>query len=429
MVQAETVYRVAAVCDALGTRARPGVIAVREGRVVAAGSADAVGIDADAVVVDLPRTLVLPALVNAHAHLDLTTIGPKPYGGDFAGWLRSVIDQAPVVSHEGAVRRGVSMSRGSGVACVGDIARSCQGVLARWSGDGLPGVSYLECVGIGSGQDAAIGRLTGQLSELMADQPSRLTGDRDHGLANPRHPVALGISPHAPYSAGLDLYGASVRLAESHGYLLTTHLAETLEEVAFVRDGQGPLVDLLRHLGKWDASMGPTGLHPVEWLEPVLAMKHWLLVHCNHVQDRHIEILARCQASVAYCPVASDYFGHHRPDLGRVHRYRDMLDAGVNVCLGTDSILCQRPDDPHPLGMGSQMRHLYRRDGTDPATILAMATVNGMRAMGRSPLEASLQPGVVANGVGVEIDPEDSTEPLVQALAGDQPMAPLLLTV
>jgi cytosine/adenosine deaminase-related metal-dependent hydrolase len=230
--------------------------------------------------------------------------------------------------------------------------------------------------------------------------------------------VVLGVQPHAPYSAGLELYIEAARLAQQRGYRLSTHLAETEEEIRFVREGAGPFVDLLRELGKWDGSIRATGLHPVQWLEPALKMGPWLLAHCNYVEDAHIEVLARCGASVVYCPVASDYFGHHRPWRGSVHRYREMLGAGVNVCLGTDSIVCQPADASGgaSLGVLEQMRHLYRRDGTDPGTLLRMATVNGMRAMGLTEADATLRSGAAAKLVGIPIDLDDPTEPLEQAL-------------
>lgn len=422
MPEARIVYRAAAVRDATGTQGRPGAIAVAGGQIVAAGHRDDVVVTADTTVIDLPQTLILPVLVNAHAHLDLTAVGPQPYPGDFAGWLKSVMTER---DHEGqvsqAVQQGVIMSRHAGVGYLGDIAGGCRAVTDRQRCDGLPGVSYIECVGLGPRQDAAIAQLASQLNNASHTPPSGLVRDRcpdDHGAA-----VTLGIEPHAPYSAGLELYRAAAKLAKQHGYRLCTHLAETPEEIQFIRDAQGPLADLLRSFGKWNDAIAPTGLHPVEWLEPVLAGGHWLLAHCNYIENHHIEILARCRASVVYCPKASDYFGHHQPQRGLVHRYREMLDANINVCLGTDSIICQPSCDRQPLSIASQMRYLYRRDRTDPQILLSMATINGMQAMELAPLAASLQPGSPARWVGVRIDPDQPEDPLTQALENDQPMA------
>ncbi len=427
-------YRVAAARDALGTYARPAVVIVEGGRIVAVGHPQNTLIPSGVRVVDLPRILVLPAFVNAHAHLDLTAIGPRLYDGDFAHWLRSVIDQGPV--QEGqitrAVAQGVALSHGSGTGYLGDITSRSAAVTGRRLAGHLPGVTYLECFGLGGRQSTAIAQLGSQLDGLRADLAARrlrsAPSHQSDGAGSTQASdggLVLGIQPHSPYSVGPDLYAAAAALACEHGYRLSTHLAETMAEVRFVRDADGPMADLVRELGRWDDAIKPTGQHPIDWLAPALERAPWLLAHCNYVEDHHIPLLARCRASVAYCPVASDYFGHHQPKCNRVHRYRDMLAGGVNVCLGTDSIICQPPNEVQPLGIGAQMRHLYRRDGTDPDTLLAMATVNGLRAMGFESSLASLGIGVPARLVGVRIDPNDVVDPLVGALKGDEPFEPL----
>src|SRR5690606_34289008 len=153
--------------------------------------------------------------------------------------------------------------------------------------------------------------------------------------------------PHAPYSAGLKLYKHAAMLAHTHqGLLLSTHLSETLEEEQFIRSATGMYADMLRKLGKWDdVAIRPRGVSPIAHLSNILHDAHWLVAHCNHVSDDDIAILASSRTSVAYCPIASHYFGH------RKHRWQDMLAAGVNVCLGTDSILCQSPEETQPMGM------------------------------------------------------------------------------
>src|SRR5690606_38178109 len=141
--------------------------------------------------------------------------------------------------------------------------------------------------------------------------------------------------PHAPYSCGSRLYDAAADL----GLPLATHLAETIEEITFVRTGEGPFADLLRRIGVWDASITGCGLHPVDALAPALERGPWIAAHLNYIEARHIELLGRLGVSAAYCPRASEYFSH--PAEGEApHRYREMLAAGVNVALGTDSIVC-----------------------------------------------------------------------------------------
>ncbi len=417
---AVVVYRAAAVRDAAGCCARPGAVAVAGGRVVAAGEVGAVcgevGERSGAGQVDLGECLLMPALVNAHAHLGLSAVGPRAYGGAFTGWLREVMELGPRTreAERAAVRRGAVMSIEHGVGWIGDIAGSV-GAAADRAESGLGGVSYLECFGIGLHEAEAVERLTRDFSE----------GDGEG---------SIGLQPHAPYSCGLGLYREAAGLAArgvgacARGVGLCTHLAETTEEVRFVRDGDGPFAEMLRAIGRWDQTIRGTGQHPVDWLAPVLAERRWLLAHCNYIEGSHIGVLAGCGASVVYCPVASDYFGHHRPDEGVRHRYREMIEGGVNVCLGTDSVVCQPVGAVQPLGVLGAMRHLYRRDGVSPELLLRMATVNGIAGLaGEGVLgpeaagAATLGAGVPARLIAVGIDAGDSADPLEQVLINNEP--------
>lgn len=404
-------YVCAAVRDARRIDARPGVVVVRGGRIVAAGELDRLAgrYLKRAEVVELPDRLLMPAMVNAHAHLDLTTLGPCGYDGDFPAWLKRVTRERPTTS-EGvaeAVQRGVALSREAGVEWIGDIAYSADAIAARRA-TGIPGISYLEAFGLGARQADRVAALRTRLAGLQFETPS------------PGHArgVVVGISPHATYTAGRDLYAAASDLGESHAYRLCTHAAETPEELRFLRDGTGIYAEHARHYqyGDEDIARSATGLHPIDHLEPYLRQARWMLAHCNYVDDGHIKLLKRTGTSVAYCPVASAYFGHTQ------HRYRDMLAAGINVCLGTDSMLCQSAGNAQPMSMLAQMRHLYRRDRTDPSTLLAMATINGMHAMEFSDHEATLGEGAPAIFATVRIDPPSPGDPLVQALESDEPV-------
>lgn len=417
-----TLIRCGAVRDAAGVSARPGAVAVRDGVIVAAGEErdvrDAAGggrLGVDRVI-DAPDTLILPAMVNAHAHLDLTDLGRRPYGGDFIDWIRTVMRDRPTddAAITAAVRRGLRMSRDAGVGLLGDIAGTPTAVRARINAEQelqIAGTSWLECVGIGrAAEEAALQAAETVMSlrkELRRDDPAQFHID---------------YQPHAPYSAGLPLY----ELASDYnfgGRCASTHLAETDWEVEFIRDASGPFADLLKQLGKWDETIEPVGMTPVARLRDVLKRGVWTVVHCNYVTDDDIRIIAEIgngNIAVAYCPVASDYFGH------RGHRYRDMLAAGINVCLGTDSIVCQPPDEPQPLGILPQMRHLFRRDDVDADVLLAMATTSGAAAPAfHDKWTGTLRQGEPARLLGMRFDADDDTDPLVQVLVNDEPARPV----
>ncbi|MEX2215747.1 MAG: amidohydrolase family protein [Phycisphaeraceae bacterium] len=409
--------RAGAVRDARGLNARPGAIALREGKVIAGGEPSQVRREAGEPdrVIDLPDSLVMPAMVNAHAHLDLTGIGPQPYAGDFIQWIERVMRERPTddAAITKAVQRGLRQSREAGVGVVGDIAGSIAAIRARFAmGYQMPrGISYLECFGLGRNEPVAADQARRRRMQLIDELDSTFPDD---------WPFLIGLEAHAPYSAGLALYDEACEQGCGHA---STHLAETLAELEFVRDGTGPFAELLRRLGKWDDSIRGTGLSPVQHLAPILEKGDWVIAHCNYVTDDDIATLAAMATvavTVAYCPVASDYFGH------RNHRYRQMIEAGINVCLGTDSILCQPADEKQPLGILPQMRHVYRRDRTDPDLLLAMATVRGRLPFNYWP-EGSFERGMRGQFLHVRFDAQDDTDALVQVLLNDEPALPVAL--
>ncbi|MEM1097722.1 MAG: amidohydrolase family protein [Planctomycetota bacterium] len=397
-MNSRTLHLAAAVIAPDGQTFRPGAVLADAGRVIAWGEAEAMRREyaGDAPTVDHGEVVLMPGLVNAHAHLELSAIGPQPYGGDFLGWVRMLREHWPGDGDPWAkqpdedwfaqaTQRGATESRQAGVEHVGDITRS-EAVIQAQRDTGLTGVGFRELFGLGPPWDEPA-------FDALNDGQAR---------------GGVGWQPHAPYSAGRAVYQACSAAGQA-GVAVCTHLAETHDEARFVSRGDGPWRDLHRAIGKWDdafASQYGQGLSPVRWMEPYLRVTPWLVAHCNYVDDDDLALLAETDTSVAYCPIASAYFLHEG------HRYRDMLDAGINVCLGTDSIVCQPPDEAQPLGVLPQMRFLFRRDGTDPATLFRMATTNGRRALRLDDAVRTL--------LAVPIDPNDDTGPLVQVLRSDK---------
>lgn len=400
--------RAGAVRDATGVAARPGVVVVDNGRIAYAGSAAGAPHTGDDVrTLDLPRSLVLPGMVNAHAHLSMTRLGPLPYGGSFTDWIRQTstklfddFDQGGSV--RAAVRQGAAMLHDAGVAAVGDITlrRDALDAYDELSRSPLAGVSFMEILSPGGPAIKDEWRRLEQLEQEPAQ----------------RGRIRMGLQPHAPYSTVPALYQACVDLARQRDLPLTTHLAELPAEAEYVARATGPFREMIERLGQWRDATAMHYCHdltPVQWLAPMLEQAAFVVAHCNYVSDADLQRLAACGASVAYCPIASEYYGH------RDHRYRDMLAAGVNVCLGSDSLACADPHDAQPLSILSQMRRLYQRDGADPAVLLAMATTHGVRALQLPADFATLKPQAPATLVSIAFDPDDPTDPLAQALRGD----------
>ncbi|MHC4219974.1 MAG: amidohydrolase family protein, partial [Planctomycetota bacterium] len=211
------------------------------------------------------------------------------------------------------------------------------------------------------------------------------------------------------YSCGPAVYEAAARL----GLPLATHLAETPQELQFVATADGPLAEFLHRLGLWDSSIEARHAHPVDYLAGVLATAPVLAAHVNYAEPQHFARLAEWRTTVAYCPRASVYFGHPP------HPYRVMIDAGVNVALGTDGFMCL--DTPDRISILDEMRLLYRRDGTNPATLLHMATAAGATGLGYEAGLVTLEPGPILGLIAAPFDSSSSWDPLRQVLMRDDP--------
>lgn len=347
---------------------------------------------------DRPACILLPALVNAHTHLDLTHIGPQPHdpGVGFVPWIDMVrarrhTDPARI---RDSVREGCQLLRKGGVGIVGDIAGAAGGspTLEPWQAlaeSGLTGVSYIEFFAIGTRAHASIARL-----EALIESQAALT----------RGSIRLGLQPHAPNTVAPAGYDAARRLAQRHGLPLMTHLGESPEERRFIADCDGPQLDLLRSLGIWsEESAGDfgKGLSPVEHLEPYIRKYGLRGVHLNQCSDADLGSLSSARASVVYCPRASAYFGaetHFGP-----HRYREMLGAGVVVALGTDSVINLPSGVVDEAGCGlsplDEARFLYERDTIDPDLLVRMMTTHGCHVLGLDDRLARLDEGCEPTGI------------------------------
>jgi cytosine/adenosine deaminase-related metal-dependent hydrolase len=408
-----------AVADLQGRVFQPGAVSAVNGR------ADAFGTPADllrqyghqAQRIDHGAVLLTPGHINAHTHLSLTAIGPQPFDParqSFIDWILTIPSLLASAIEHGtgipqAAATGAQLARAAGVEAVGDITLRQEAFEAVESiaSTGMLGTCFIELLSPSQRTSPP------EVQRLMrvATSPRKVQG------------MMLGLQPHAPYSTLPMLYASAVAVAVNSQRPLCTHLAETLEEAEFVAQGTGAFRDLLETLGQWSDDLlhhYRDGLSPVRWMEPYLRHESsmspfggWVLAHCNYVNDDDIALLAERGVSVVYCPIASEYFGH------RAHRYRDMLEAGVNVCLGTDSILCASPDGAQPLGLMSAMRRLYQRDGTDPALLLRMATQHG-----RSALQLHEPPTTLA---AIAINPDDDAPALDQIMRSNAPATPVML--
>ena len=406
-----------AACDArlsvAGSSEHPAAVLVSHDepglRILAIGQLETVGRHPAAAAarrLDLPDDIVIPGLINAHTHLDLTVIGPQPHepSDGFVAWVNRIRAHRPAESDQiaASVHAGVRLSRAGGVVAVGDIAGAVRGSASLLAADalrdtGMAGVSFVEFFAIGAG---AAERAQHAI-ELVRDNHHRFTG---------RH--RLGIQPHATNTVSLAAYAHALAAAHDLGLPAMTHLAESPEERRFVAEAQGPQRKLLEDLGLWTDDIAEEfgrGRSPIEHLAATLAESRIAAVHVNQCSDVDLELLVQNQTPVVYCPRASAYFGaeHH---FGP-HRYRDMLAAGLTVAVGTDSIV-NLPAGTDRISPLDEIRFLHARDGTDPMTLLEMATLHAARALGIDDRAVRIAPEAAPLGlVAVPAPPGDFSRP------------------
>jgi len=370
-----------------------------------------------------PESVLIPGLVNAHTHLDLTRIGPQRYdpAKGFPGWAEMIQKHRPKSPEEiqSSVESGIQHSLNGGVVAVGDIAGVYGVEACRALRNGpLWGISAIEMFGVGGHQEASIKKVDGLLELCGAEMES--------GLGR----IRCSLQPHAPYSAGLRLYTACAERCKRLAIPMMTHLAETPQEREYVEFGTGAQVDFLERLGLLDEECLQEvgrGRTPVEHLREVLRTARCVAAHLNDVSDSDLEILCDASVTVAYCPRASSYFGqevHFGP-----HRYQEMLAAGINVALGTDSVVNLPIEESDRLSTLDEARLLVRRDGIDPVVALGMATWRGGVALGLDEggfsLGASRLPkmmyGLSLVSVGSQSKRQAGGRPIDWVMASEQP--------
>jgi len=300
-------------------------------------------------------------------------------------------------SVQAAVRDGISQSLRAGVSSVGDITRFPEWTREVLAASRMTGVSFGEVIAIGSRRAMLESRLEAAIDGRYATTDMR-----------------TGVSPHAPYTVEPNAMRTCAERAHGAGVPLCIHLAETREEQTFTARRDGPFVDYLRTLGVWDDEIPVWGLDPVSLAREVgLLSARTVIAHANYVSDDDIANLASSGASVAYCPRTHAAFGHEP------HRFRDMLAARVNVCVGTDS-LASNPS----LSVLDELRFLHsEHPDVSPETLLRMGTINGAVALGCADAIGSLRAGSRADLAVIALSGTSSPDWAEMFRSGDAPMA------
>lgn len=361
-----------------------GEIVVEAGRIVSVGPARGVARGRD-----FGLAAILPGLVNAHAHLEYTVFRGLLEDVAFFPWIRELTRLKTLLTADDWVASatlGAAEMIAAGVTCVGDCAdagASLDALLAS----GLRGIVFREVFGIG--EDEPVEVIVARLEEQVLAMRARPPGER----------IAVGISPHAPYTVRPALFAALADLARRRNLRQAVHIAESPAEDDLIRRGTGPFAEMFARRGiAWQRA----GVSPARYVADCGGLDApTLAVHCVHVDRDDADLLAARGASVAHCPKSNNKLG------AGVAPLRTLLDAGLAVGLGTDSVASNNAVDMFEEmraaagGARSRERNVAALSAGEA---LDLATRGGARALGLDAEIGTLTPGKRADLCVVRLD-------------------------
>ncbi len=342
-----------------------GAVAVDGGCIAAVGTADELGEGTH-----YPEAAILPGFVDAHSHLEYAVYAGFGDGlTDFAEWIRLHTERKwrlRWAEYVDIARLGAAQLLASGVTTVGDCSYSGAAAVAA-AELGLRAIVYLEVFGADPAE--AIAHF-----ESLHARVEPFTSGR----------VALGVSPHAPYSVSQAVYRACNELDVP----IATHVSESESEVRYLHDGGGPW----RAIPWLVEPPGTTGTRLLE--REGLLGPNVLAAHCVVVDEEEIDILGQHDVAVAHCPRSNAYVGCGIAPL------RELRDAGLRVGIGTDGVSSTPShdffDELRAAVMTARARE-RRPDALTASEALELGTLGSARALNLADEIGSLAPGKQAD--------------------------------
>lgn len=399
-----TAYRAAWVCPIDRPPIRGGIVDVDAGRIVGIREPAAGNLTGSQIPVpgsrDLGNVALLPGLINAHTHLELSWLrGRVPPAATFSDWVKTLFavrgrpDAGMAAEQIAPIHDAIAELLASGTIAVGDISNSLAAV-GPMQQAGVDGVVFHELLGFKE-RDGALLESTRGLRASAAGAGA-----------------TVSLAPHAPYSTSLELFTA-IRAAvnESACPIMSVHLGESVEEVEFLEKGSGPWRGMLEMIGVWRDDWTIPQCDPVAYLDRhgVLDAKT-LVVHGVQFGEAALARLKEIGATLVTCPRSNQWVGVGYPPIDRFYR------AGVAVAVGTDSLA-----SVEDMNLFSELETMRRLAPAVPAaTILESATLVGARALGLETELGSLTPGKRARMIAVAL-PDGVTDVEEFLLGGISP--------
>jgi cytosine/adenosine deaminase-related metal-dependent hydrolase len=357
-----------------------GAVAVSGERLVDVGKFSDVAKKYSSVeTVDLGEQILLPGLINAHCHLDYTCLRFKiPSQKSFTDWIHAINAAKAKLSlddYVASINEGFAEAKRFGTTTIANLTAFPK--LISQINEPIRTWWFAELIDVRDPRQAT--ELVDSVVEHLKSRP------------------CWGFAPHAPFTASADLYRRSEEIARRENVLLTTHLAESREEMAMFRDATGELYDFLKKIGR---DMNDCGRRtPLQWVLQDTAsparIRPYLLVHLNELAGNDFKLLKETATidSIVHCPRSHNYFGHSSFEFQRLR------ELGFNICLGTDSLASN--DD---LSLFAEMRAFQKEfPDVSPHETLKMVTVNPALALRQENALGKIRAGFVADLIAVSL--------------------------
>jgi cytosine/adenosine deaminase-related metal-dependent hydrolase len=329
-------------------------------------------------VLDLGEQVLMPGLINAHCHLDYTMLRDRiPPQRSFSDWIQAINAEKAKLTEQDyidSIHAGFAEARSFGTTTILNlialpklVAAITEPLVRTW--------------------------WFGELIDVRnADEAQRLADEVADFLKPAKH---WGLAPHAPFTASQRLYARCEEIARREDIPLTTHLAESREEMEMFRDARGAAFDFLKEIGRPMNDCGretPLSL----FLRTRTIDQRWIVAHLNELDTGDFDLLGTApKFHIAHCPRSHTFLAHTPFALERLRA------LGFNICLGTDS-LASNSD----LSLFAEMRELLRKEPwLSPREALEMATINGATAIGQRNSLGCIRGGASADLIALPLRP------------------------
>ena len=394
-----TVYQAAWACPIDRPPIRDAVIEVQDGIIKSVNSGSRLPVAGSR---QLGNVVVLPGLINAHTHLELSWLrGRVPPANQFTDWVKTLVairrgtEQLITPEIVAPVHDAIRELRAAGTAAVGDITNSLAAV-EPMKDAGLKGVVFHELLGFKERDGALI--------EATRERRASVAG----------HGIPISLAPHAPYSTSVELFKAIRQAVSSSDCpILSVHLGESAEEVELLASGSGAWRGMLETIGVWRDDWEIPACGPVEFLERHGVIdSRTLVVHGVQLDGPSLQRLKALDATVVTCPRSNRWVGVGYPPIERFYQ------SGVAVAVGTDSLA-----SVEDLNLFSELKTMRWLAPSVPARqMIESATLTGARALGLEQQLGSIAPGKQADLIAVTLpgDVADVEEYLVSGIEPSQ---------